>query len=135
VILATARIDTHPLHVIATLSVVLLVAACAARPSDMRDNRALLQSVFDTVPESWQHAAVSGDVIDPLEVSPELRGFIDQAVEGDSGGRERILSIVEAILDFWTKTGSASPMTPMRPIPPPRHFDPASATAWASPIS
>lgn len=98
-ILATARIDTHPLHVIATLSVVLLVAACAARPSDMRDNRALLQSVFDTVPESWQHAAVSGDVIDPLEVSPELRGFIDQAVEGDSGGRERILSIVEAILD------------------------------------
>jgi Flp pilus assembly protein TadD len=99
VILATARIDTHPLRVLATLGVVLLVAACASQPSETRDNRALLQSILDTVPEPWQHAAVSGDVIHPLEVSPELRDFIDQAVAGDSGGRERILSIVEAILD------------------------------------
>jgi Flp pilus assembly protein TadD len=100
VILATARIDTHhPLCVLATLGVVLLVAGCAAQRSDTRDNRAMLQSIFEAVPESWQHAAVSGDDIVPLEVSPELREFIDQAVAGESGGRQRMLSIVEAILD------------------------------------
>jgi Flp pilus assembly protein TadD len=87
------------LRVLATLGVFILVAGCAAQRSETRDNRAMLQSIFEAVPESWQHAAVSGDEIEPLEVSPELREFIDQVVQGDSGGRERILSLVEAILD------------------------------------
>ena len=99
VIPASARFEPQPFRVFATISVVLLVAACAGQRGEPRDNRALLQSIFDSVPESWQHAAASGNEIDPLEVSPELRDFIDQAVAGDSGGRERILSLVEAILD------------------------------------
>jgi tetratricopeptide (TPR) repeat protein len=99
VTLAIARIDTHLVRAIATLSAVLLVAACAAQRTETRDNRALRHSIFDAVPESWQRAAVSNDEIEPLEVSPELRDFVHQTVDGESGGRERMLSVVEAILD------------------------------------
>jgi Flp pilus assembly protein TadD len=98
-IFAAVQIDTHAARVIAALSVVLFAAACAPQHKEMRDNSELRRSIFGTVPDSWQHAAATGDDIEPLEVSPELRNFIDQAVEGDSGGRERILSVVEAILD------------------------------------
>jgi Flp pilus assembly protein TadD len=98
-IFAAVQIDTRPLRVLTTLGVVLFVAACATQHDELRDNYALRQSILEAVPESWQYAAASSREIEPLEVSPELREFIHSAVAGDSGGRDRMLGMLGAILD------------------------------------
>ena len=63
---ASARIDPQPFRVFATLSVVLLVTACAGQRDEIRDNRALLQSVmtahgFAPYEQEWWHFTLKNE--------------------------------------------------------------------------
>ena len=82
----------------ALLAAALTLQGCASQPVETRDNSALRQSIFDSVPESWRSAAASIEDIAPLAVSPELREFAHGAIRSNDAGRERMLSLVRAIL-------------------------------------
>lgn len=83
---------------LAALGAAVVLAGCAAQPVEVRDNRELRQSIHGAVPESWRAAANSMDDINPLSVSPELSDFAAAVARKNRSGRDRMLSLVDAIL-------------------------------------
>lgn len=77
----------------------LALAACQSTPVPVSSNQDLIDSVHESVPADWRHAASQLSVDDPLAVSPELEAFVRSRTSGKQRPRERVLAIARAIFE------------------------------------
>jgi tetratricopeptide (TPR) repeat protein len=85
----------------AILAVMAVIAGCSTptAPEEVRDNSNLQASIYAAVPEDWRLAIHEVEKPVPLEVSSELRQFALSSIDMNAPGRERMLGLVDAILD------------------------------------
>lgn len=81
------------------LASVLVLQGCVSQELEPHDNLALRLTIHESVPDSWRAAAESLSDADPLMVTPELREFAQSVVKKNSTRRERMLSLVDEIID------------------------------------
>lgn len=81
-------------------SLVLLVfSGCQTAAIPIETNRALIRTIHQSVPPSWQQAALTVPNIDPLAVSSELAAFVRSHAANRPTARARMLAIAQAIFE------------------------------------
>jgi Flp pilus assembly protein TadD len=76
----------------------VLLAGCASQVSQPRDNIALRQTIYESVPSQWRAAADAAGPLAPLAVPDDLRDYLATAVRSNLADRDRMLALVRTIV-------------------------------------